>query len=39
MKTVRTRVSIDTPTSAIAGAVAIGLVYLAGLLLIHQLVG
>jgi len=39
MKTVRTHRSLQTPGHLIAAALAIGALYLAGLILIHQLVG
>jgi hypothetical protein len=39
MKTARTPYSIDTPIRVVAAAVVIGGLYLAGLVLIHQLVG
>jgi hypothetical protein len=39
MKTVRPRLSPDTTSGIIAVAFAIGVVYLAGLILIHQLTG
>jgi len=39
MKTLRTRRSLETPGHVIAAALAIGALYLAGLILIHQLVG
>lgn len=39
MKKVRTQRSVQTPSQAIAVAIAIGVLYLSGLLLIHQLAG
>ncbi len=39
MKAVRFKRSLETPSYLIAAAVAIGALYLTGLVLIHQLVG
>lgn len=39
MKTARPRRTFDTTSGVIAAAFAIGVVYLAGLILIHQLTG
>jgi hypothetical protein len=39
MKTVRTQRWADTPNPLIAAAFGIGVLYLAGLILIHQLAG
>ena len=39
MKTARTQRSVETPSRLIAAAFAIGMLYLTGLILIHQLAG
>jgi len=39
MKTVRPQRSFDSPSGVIAAAFAIGVLYLGGLILIHQLAG
>jgi len=39
MKMIRSQLSVDTPIRGIAAALGVGLLYLAGLIVIHQLAG